>query len=94
MTLEDINYAAQTIGVFLVLGSLIALYFQGRQTHSVELSSGQRDLLAQAREHLAVLRHDEQLFNAVTECLEKLWGRFTHCRSVSARAQGTSSGDT
>jgi len=37
MTLESIYYVGQTIAVFAILISLIALWVQRRQTYSVEI---------------------------------------------------------
>jgi hypothetical protein len=43
VTLEDLAYISQIIGVVAVIGSLIAIYFQQRQTNKIaraEISHG------------------------------------------------------
>lgn len=69
MTLENIYYIGQTIAVIAILASLVAIYFQQRQSHVFERNSGHRDLLKQASEHFDYLRDDESLFEDVRNCL-------------------------
>jgi hypothetical protein len=49
MTLEDLAYISQIVGVIAVLASLVAIYFQMRQNHAIERGNAQRDLLDQTR---------------------------------------------
>ncbi len=43
MTLEEINYVAQTIGVVAILGSLVAVLIQMRQTNRLLRNQARRD---------------------------------------------------
>jgi len=69
MTLETIYYIGQTIAVFAILISLVALWFQRRQTYSVEKSNAQRQLLDGCRSFFSSLSHDPALFEDVRHCL-------------------------
>ena len=71
MSLEAIYYVGQTIAVFAILISLIALWFQRRQTNSVERSSAQRQLLDGCRSFFWSLSYDRQLFEDVRECMHE-----------------------
>lgn len=50
MTLENINYVAQTIGVFAILGSLLFVARQLQQAQKIERAAAQRELLARVSE--------------------------------------------
>ncbi|MEQ1811980.1 MAG: hypothetical protein ABL889_18780 [Terricaulis sp.] len=50
MTLENINYIAQTIGVFAILASLLFVARQLQQSQKIERAAAQRDLLARVSE--------------------------------------------
>ena len=71
MTLETIYYIGQTIAVFAILVSLIALWVQRRQTYSVEKSNAQRQLLDGCRSFFWSLSHDQALFEDVRYCLHR-----------------------
>lgn len=58
MTLETIYYIGQTIAVFAILGSLMAIYLQQKRTNQYELANGQRDLLNQAKDGLSMAGTD------------------------------------
>ena len=50
MTLENINYIAQTIGVLAILASLIFVGRQLQQAQKIQRAAAQRDLLARVSE--------------------------------------------
>jgi len=71
MSLESIYYVGQTIAVFAILISLVALWFQRRQTYSIEKSNAQRQLLDGCRSFFWSLSYDETLFEDVRFCLHE-----------------------
>lgn len=71
MTLESIYYIGQTVAVLAILISLIAIFFQMRQTQAIERANAQRELLIQTREWFAILSKDEGFFNDICECMQE-----------------------
>ena len=59
----------EILGALAVLITLIAIYFQIRQSQVLERESAQRHLLEQSRSFMKSLSLDEQLFNDVRACL-------------------------
>lgn len=74
MTLEAVYYIGQTIAVFAILISLIALWVQRRQTYSIEKSNAQRQLLDGCRAFFSSLSHDRELFEDVRACMQDYHG--------------------
>ncbi|MBM4204802.1 MAG: hypothetical protein FJ194_11725 [Gammaproteobacteria bacterium] len=57
-----------------ILGSLIAIYFQMRQSHAQERANAQRDLLNQSREWWLLGVESEQTFDLICAGLQKFSG--------------------
>ena len=50
MTLEEINYIAQTVGVIAILGTFVAVLIQMRQTNRLLRNQAKRDQIEEAKE--------------------------------------------
>ena len=59
----------EILGAIAVLVTLLAIYFQIRQSQVLERESAQRHLLEQSRSFMKSLSSDEGLFNDVRACL-------------------------
>lgn len=71
MTLESIYYIGQTVAVLAILASLVAIYFQLRQSQAIERATAQRELLKQSRELSMTQTIDEAYFNDICQCLQE-----------------------
>jgi hypothetical protein len=65
VTLEELAYLSQIVGLVAILGSLIAIYFQMRQNHAIERGNAQRDILNQTREWWMQCVEDEEMFETI-----------------------------
>lgn len=74
MTLEEIFDVSQIIAVIAILGSLIAIYFQMRQSHAQERANAQRDLLNQSREWWLLGVESEQTLDLICAGLQNFSG--------------------
>ncbi|MEP3051923.1 MAG: hypothetical protein ABJP48_04180 [Erythrobacter sp.] len=59
MNLEEIYYIGQTIAVVAILGSLLAIWFQMRQSQKMERASAQREILQRTAEFARSFQREE-----------------------------------
>lgn len=74
MTLEDFYYISQIVAVVAILGSLLAIYFQMRQSHEFERLNAQRDILNHVREWWALSVESEEKFQTICSGLQDFHG--------------------
>ena len=74
MTLETIYYIGQTIAVVAILISLVAIYFQQRQTHSLARAEHEREILAKWESAYDIITRDPDALKSVKICLQDYEG--------------------
>ncbi|MEL6826749.1 MAG: hypothetical protein AAFN91_10925 [Pseudomonadota bacterium] len=70
MTLETIYYITQIIAVVAILISLVAIYLQQRQTHSLASAEHEREILARWEVAFDIITRDPDALKSVTICFQ------------------------
>jgi hypothetical protein len=71
---EAIGAIGELVGGLIVVGSLIFVGYQLRQTSMIERAKAQRDLLYQARAWVSMSSRDRVRFEAIRTCLDDFDG--------------------
>ena len=74
MNWEAIGAIGELVGGLIVVGSLIFVGYQLRQTSMIERAKAQRDLLFQARAWVSMSSRDRERFEAICTCLDDFDG--------------------
>lgn len=74
MSLETIYYITQIVAVAAILISLVAIYFQQRQVHSLARAEHEREVLAKWETAYDVITRDPDALNSVKICLQDYEG--------------------